>query len=657
MHSFRTLVLTLLLSAFASTTIVAQNTDDYMTGIQLIRQSQFEQAYEIFNRLYQKNPNNFPVFDQLINTLINLKRYDEAITITQRKLNQNYADIVLATKLGELYHLNGEIETAFSTWNRALEANQNSLQAYRYIGDNMIYRREHEKATELFLKARRNFNNPTLFFAEITNSYVALGKREDAVKTLVDVLGASPGNGAYVLRQIISYDDSQITELAIIDINERLSARLIASPEVTAYYEVLIGLLMEARYYRRALATAKRFESQSENGVWPVYSLASRLKSQLEFDLAEEALSYYINQPQHQLYTRSLEDRALLYITWSKYLKDYNLDFGTNVNQLNDKALQDLDQLITNHSNYERIIEVLSLKTELILDTINNVELANSLVQEIRSNSVDENHQIIAEYLEGRVHMTRGSHSMARLNLTRANRLARIGEMAEKTRYYLALNDFYAGDFEFSSIQMRALENLSTSYYANDALKLRVWMREGIQQDVPSEDLKHFAKAKFLLDNQNNLTSLSLILPIISGPDGTPLKAESTLLVVEHLKSSHPFLVYDLLTKILSTYNGSLAERLTWEKVRIADGIMSYNVTHQPSENETIDTLKNWIDSQNSGDTLNSPSLTIQENNQHAVFDINGVITMYEDMITRFPSGFYANTVRNRIAELNLKAL
>src|SRR5690606_4754811 len=122
----------------------------------------------------------------------------------------------------------------------------------------------------------------------------------------------------------------------------------------------------------------------------------------------------------------------------------------------------------------------------------------------------------------------------------------------------------------------------------------------GIQQDVPSEDLKHFAKAKFLLDNQNNLTSLSLILPIISGPDGTPLKAESTLLVVEHLKSSHPFLVYDLLTKILSTYNGSLAERLTWEKVRIADGIMSYNVTHQPSENETIDTLKNWIDSQNS---------------------------------------------------------
>src|SRR5690606_10837253 len=122
MYSIKIFLLTLILSAFASTTILAQNADDYMTGVQLIRQSQFEQAYEIFNRLYQQNPNNFPVFDQLINTLINLKRYDEAITVTQQKLKQNYADIVLATKLGELYHLNGDVETAFITWNRALEA-------------------------------------------------------------------------------------------------------------------------------------------------------------------------------------------------------------------------------------------------------------------------------------------------------------------------------------------------------------------------------------------------------------------------------------------------------------------------------------------------------------------------------------------------------
>ena len=647
------LVLSLILTIFTPIIVLSQKSDDYTAGVQLIRQSQFEEAYKIFSRLYTQNPNNFPIYDQLINTLINLKQYDEAILITSKKLNQNYADIVLATKLAELYHLNDNIKLAYQTWNLALEANISSIQAFRYIGENMIYRREHEKAIEIYLLARRNFNNPTLFFSEITNGYVAMGRRDDAVKTIIEALGISLGNGAFILRQIIGFDDPKITELAILEINDRLNTRLIAGPEHAPLNEVLIGLLMEGNYYRRALSTAKRYESQAENGVWPVYTLANRLKSQQEFELANEALTYYIIQSEHPLLARSLEDRARLFITWRKYLKDHNLDFGSNIEDLNKKALQDLDTLITNHKNYQRFIEVLSLKTELILDTKVELDLANTLVQVIKSNSFNQDHEIITEYLEGRIQMIQGSHGMARINFTRANRLARTGEMAEKTRYYLALNDFYAGDFEFSSIQMRALERLNTSFYANDALKLRVWMREGVQQEIPTEELRQFSKAKYLFDTHKKSEALSLLFSLITGPDGTPLKSESVLMISDYLKSGNTELIFDLLTITLKSYQGPLAERLNWEKVRLADGIYSNEISLNLADNEFTRELANWISSQTTADNLE-----LYENSTMAIsMDLNKLTTMYEEMLNNFPNGFYATSVRSRLAKLNFESL
>lgn len=647
------LVLSLILTIFTPIIVLSQKSDDYTAGVQLIRQSQFEEAYKIFSRLYTQNPNNFPIYDQLINTLINLKQYDEAILITSKKLNQNYADIVLATKLAELYHLNDNIKLAYQTWNLALEANISSIQAFRYIGENMIYRREHEKAIEIYLLARRNFNNPTLFFSEITNGYVAMGRRDDAVKTIIEALGISLGNGAFILRQIIGFDDPKITELAILEINDRLNTRLIAGPEHAPLNEVLIGLLMEGNYYRRALSTAKKYESQAENEVWPVYTLANRLKSQQEFELANEALTYYIIQSEHPLLARSLEDRARLFITWRKYLKDHNLDFGSNIEDLNKKALQDLDTLITNHKNYQRFIEVLSLKTELILDTKVELDLANTLVQVIKSNSFNQDHEIITEYLEGRIQMIQGSHGMARINFTRANRLARTGEMAEKTRYYLALNDFYAGDFEFSSIQMRALERLNTSFYANDALKLRVWMREGVQQEIPTEELRQFSKAKYLFDTHKKSEALSLLFSLITGPDGTPLKSESVLMISDYLKSGNTELIFDLLTITLKSYQGPLAERLNWEKVRLADGIYSNEISHNLADNEFTRELANWISSQTTADNLE-----LYENSTMAIsMDLNKLTTMYEEMLNNFPNGFYATSVRSRLAKLNFESL
>lgn len=626
----------------------AQSNGTYMDAVQLIRETKYEQAYTILSRLLREDPSNYPVFDQTINVLVNLKRYEDAINLSSRRLNRNYSDIILATKLAELYHLNGDLEKAYETWELALSANQQSVNAYRFVADNMTQRREHAKAIEVYTLARQRFNNNSLFFSEITTNYMALGERSKAVSTLIDVLDFSPGNSAFVLRQIIMFDDAQFSELAIIELDER-SRSLISSPEViAAQKEVLIGLLMEEGFYRRALSTAKSYETNAKEGVWPVFALAGRFKSIQEFTLADEALEFYINRNSHPLQPRALEDKASLYMTWAEYLDEFNLVNDIPSDTLISQALSSLNQLLIDFPGDNRRIETLSLKAELVLDNYSDVRTASDLINEIRRLAFNSEHQIIADYLDGRVNITQGYHSLARVSLTRANREARTGELAEKTRYFLALNDFYAGDFEFSSIQMRALERLTTSYYANDALKLRVWITEGMKKDSVTTELKSFAKARYYFDINNSSEAIAVLLPVLESNSSKPLIGDIILSISDNLRHSNPKLVYHLIDMQATNSSPAKRERILWEKARVMELAVQQTmpITTIPPEQEALATSI-IMQENRSSDTIDRSSVINWINSSS--FSNSDIIEAYENILLEYPNGFYAQLVRQRL--------
>ena len=145
--------------------------------------------------------------------------------------------------------------------------------------------------------------------------------------------------------------------------------------------------------------------------------------------------------------------------------------------------------------------------------------------------------------------MFRGEHSQARIHLTRANRNARTGEWAERTRYFLALNDFYTGDFEFATIQMRPLERAFTSYYANDALRLRLWIQEGRAEDEPLPELEQYALARFLFDTGDASRAVETLLPLITDPGNPPMRGEALIMAADFMRSLNPRATFAMLNK------------------------------------------------------------------------------------------------------------
>src|SRR6056297_2634483 len=82
----------------------AQLDDEYFVADQLLQQQQYEKAAQKFEKLHRENPKTYIFLDKLTECLINLKEYEQAVSVTQEAVDQGYLRTQALIRLGEIYH-------------------------------------------------------------------------------------------------------------------------------------------------------------------------------------------------------------------------------------------------------------------------------------------------------------------------------------------------------------------------------------------------------------------------------------------------------------------------------------------------------------------------------------------------------------------------
>ena len=227
--------------------------------------------------------------------------------------------------------------------------------------------------------------------------------------------------------------------------------------------------------------------------------------------------------------------------------------------------------------------------------------------------------------------------------------------MADRTRYYLAKTDFYSGDFEFSRIQLRALERTNTSFFANDALQLRLWMQTGIQKDSVSQEMTAFSRAVYYAETGQPDKALAALMTILRQGQGVPLRPESYQLAADIIRKKNPKIAWYLLTDALNEVTQSAGrERLMWDAALLTDGMEKF-LSDSPGLvlQESIIPLAQWLVEK---EQELRPQLLLPDGQLRADVTVtvtrSDVIRMYESILMEFPQGFYAQRVRDRLLEL-----
>ncbi|MGF1669460.1 MAG: hypothetical protein ACFCU6_03355, partial [Balneolaceae bacterium] len=209
--------------------------------------------------------------------------------------------------------------------------------------------------------------------------------------------------------------------------------------------------------------------------------------------------------------------------------------------------------------------------------------------------------------------------------------------LAEKVRYFLSESDFFSRDYEFARIQLRSLERRETSYFANDALKLRIWIQQGLQADSAGKILHDFSDSIFELRTGNFEEAFRKFENILKNPQH-PLADNAIVELSSRVPAPFLIALYPVLvTHIESNLYSPLRERMMWERARIAKIIFN---SEDSGNNQTI---------------INSDFVI--ENNIKVDLNLSesDLIEFYEQLILDFPNGFYAPFARQEILNLSEK--
>ena len=634
---FTYLLVPLLLFLLVQTAGAQQLNADYRLGNKMMEQQKYEQAYNIFSDLLKQHPSIYALYDKAIECLINLKKYDQAIALSQKQLKQGHSRLQTSIRLGEIYHIQGDTTKAFQVWDQVLDDNPDNMQVYLELARTLKERRAYGRAIQVYRKIRQKFSNPDLFINELAGTYLQAGDYKKAIGEYLDLISKNPDRVSYVQRSLMRFRDDFLYDTAILEIDDYLKNLSIDDDGYKSIHQLQIWLLLEKKLYKRATAEARKYEVQSPQPTYALYNLGSKLLSEQKFKLAKEAYTFYIDRRSDALKYRSMEKLADVYMQWADYLSDYNLAYAQRRDSLYHQAFLNLENLTRENPTYDHLNRVLMQQAELALDHLHDASLAQSYLDKVQnsSNAANEAQKL---YVEGRIQLFNKQYDRARITFTQSNKKAKIGTLAEKTRYYLSLSDFYSGDYEFAKIQLKALEKQNTSYFANDAVKLRVWIQDGVNPDSTTDQLDLFAKGVLQINHGQMDSAITTLLPIIKPQSYHPLKDDALLELSSHARPEDLSFIYAAVSSyLLSGSNSPLRERLLWEKARMADQVVLHHVKINQDETSASDSK---IFSNSSGNSAQLPNT------------IDGVRKLYENLLVEFPQGFYSQFARERIQEL-----
>jgi len=555
-------------------------------------------------------------------------------------------------KLAEIYHISGDTEKAAETWQTVLDENPRQIQIYHSVASAMMDRREYTKAVEIYQLSREEFENPTLFTNEIANAFMQSGQFEKAVKEYYLIITSTPQQMGFVQQRFLRMRSDELYNIAALELEDYLLELDIQHPAYAQLYQLLSWLLLETEDYRRAFVFARQYESRTEQTNYSLYSLGNRLRSAREYEIAADAYSYYIDSNTGPV-TRATEEKATTYIQWARYLNQQGIGTNQQADDLYSEAYRLNESIIESSPNYNRMERVLTNLIDLSLDHFKEIDKANRWFEKLTAYAALENSaEPYTLYAEGRIALFDKDYTTARQALTRADRATEESNLSEKARYYLSLSDFFAGDFEFAEVQLNSLERRNTSYFANNAIQLRMWIKNGIRMDSTASDLREFSTAIQLLHTGEYEDAIDAASQLLENP----AHSFSDDLIVQFANQLpgrfQPYVLSQLREQISKNKQSPIRERLMWEQAEIANQLLtaSASVSDIPPNERYYELEESMYEYQTDEQRFFNRETTLLLNE-------SSVRDMYESILLEFPEGFYAHYVREKLQQNEAQTL
>ncbi len=475
-----------------------------------MRAGQYERAVSLLEDLYAENPRSTVFFDKLKTAYVGLKRYDDAIRLVDEWISLGPTPQLYAER-GSLEYQNGNEEAAHRSWERAVEIAPNDHRAYRAVYFMMSANRLFDDAVAMLEEGRRRLRNEHLFQLDLANMYGLLGRYDLAMAEYARAVSENPNQLSYVKRQLGQITDrDSLFSLGLTAIERAVRQ----NPLNRALRELAGWTYFEAGQYQRSLeayAAIDRLESE-EGRV--LFAFARNAADAGTFETAKAALEDILARYEDGLVAPlALFELAEINERQGIDAGEQAMDPAGNRNPAPhfEEALARYKRFLSAYPEHPLYPEALQRVGDLQRSVFFDLRAAESTLDEVSRRFGTTESAALARYNLGEIALERGDLAGARLIFSRLAEELEIGELAERCRFETARIDYYRGHFEMALATVAALDANTSTDISNDAIALKLLLRENKGPDSLNTPLRNYARAELALRRRQPHSALQLL--------------------------------------------------------------------------------------------------------------------------------------------------
>jgi len=492
----------------------------------------YENAVKAFEELHRLHPENLVYFEGLQRAYLQVKRYDHAAGLIRDRLAASPNDVNLMGMLGSVLYRAGKEKEAFEEWNRAIAVSPRNQSTYRIISGYLIENRLFERSTELYLRARRESGDASLFADDLGYLYSALLRFGDATSEYVGLLLRDPNQLGFVESRIASYTNRPEALAAALQVAHEM-ARDHASDLSLQY---LLGwLYMEGKQYDEAFEVSRVIDRLTNREGAEVFSFAERTLHEKAYEPARRAYRLVIDDhPKSNLrpqalfgYARAVEELAAAADSGAGRAPARGVR-ESNANA--SEAVGYYEQVVSEFPNTEFAAQSLYRTAFIFFHRSFDLNRAREALTELETRMPWSRIVPRAKLLKADVLIAQGDLEGARgtYDGVLTSNVAAPTERDEAA-FGVALLLYSTGKFEDAKKQLKSLTENTAGDFSNDALKLSTFIDENAGMNP--EPLQLYATAQ-LLERQHRYSEAQAVLDDLEKRFGSSTVADEGAIMV-----------------------------------------------------------------------------------------------------------------------------
>lgn len=478
---------TILFAILFHLTVSAQ-TEDLQLAQQFCTNGEYQKAADIYLKLYKQN--NVAYYSLYVKSLLNLKKFDEAESISKKMVKQHPHEYQYNIALAHVYTEKGDKDTAEEIYNDILknlppdQGEISSIATQFYQSENL------DLAIKVFEQGRKTLHSDQVFSSELISLYRFKHDKVNLVNEYLNLLQTNP-EYVFQAKSILATvfengNDYDMLKVALLKVIQQ-------KPQLTVFADLLTWQFLQQKQFDMALNQALALSRRQNDGGNSIYDLCQTLTANQAYDEAIRGYEYIVNKGKEQdLYIpakMALIDTKGLKITSGKYDQADLVGLEKNYTDL-------LDEIGRNESTafaMEKLARLQAFKLhklddaeKLLEQTINIPGLRSNLLAECKLDLGD-------------VYMMNNKPWEATLIYSQVEKDNIGTAIGNDAQYRNAKMAYYTGDFVWAKGQLDVLKAATSELIANDALNLSLLIFDHTAKDSVGNPLKMYARADLLI--------------------------------------------------------------------------------------------------------------------------------------------------------------